>query len=427
MDDPNSHKYWVINKKAYDLTKFLDKHPGGKYILELNKGRDCTEMFYSYHMASGMKLRVFEGMLKEYYVRDAYPNEIETKFNWDSPDLYIDFKERIANYFKGKSIKANTYGWTIYGIMIVLTLISIYLWIQGYWISLLLIPFCGAYLSSSILHDATHYAMVKSPIWNERLSYLGLYHCLPLTWYHQHVIGHHTQTNIQGRDPDLEHFRVNQMKFGWRTNVKQQHQNYYLKWRNYFPLFAIMASYGPIIYRSVDCLISGTYLNRVKFQFTSKREVIEFLLELSLFIFGPWFMISKLGWVKGLIFIAVPRFIHGVGYYFMSQVSHIQEDAFKFIDDKNVNPNNEWVVHQICTSVDYETQSLFWSFVSVGLNNQAIHHICPTVHPCHYPELNKVLIKFCQDHNLPYQNKGSYVKMVKDHLHYIAKINDSVE
>ena len=35
----------VINKKVYDITKFLDEHPGGRAILVENAGLDSTEEF----------------------------------------------------------------------------------------------------------------------------------------------------------------------------------------------------------------------------------------------------------------------------------------------------------------------------------------------------------------------------------------------
>lgn len=41
---------WKIRGKVYDLTNFLDIHPGGRNILESSKGRDnLTELFNRYH------------------------------------------------------------------------------------------------------------------------------------------------------------------------------------------------------------------------------------------------------------------------------------------------------------------------------------------------------------------------------------------
>lgn len=41
---------WVtVDGKVYDITGFLDKHPGGKEMLLLAAGRECTDLFNSYH------------------------------------------------------------------------------------------------------------------------------------------------------------------------------------------------------------------------------------------------------------------------------------------------------------------------------------------------------------------------------------------
>ena len=35
---------WYIRGQAYDLQPWLDRHPGGRYILETTRGTDCTEL-----------------------------------------------------------------------------------------------------------------------------------------------------------------------------------------------------------------------------------------------------------------------------------------------------------------------------------------------------------------------------------------------
>ena len=63
--------YWNLYGKKYDLTDFLDKHPGGRRILELSKGnKDLTPLFESKKLLVGCKVRVCnsynQGMLLAY-------------------------------------------------------------------------------------------------------------------------------------------------------------------------------------------------------------------------------------------------------------------------------------------------------------------------------------------------------------------------
>ena len=48
---------WLINSKAYDVTDFMDKHPGGRSILEHTRNTgDITTLFDSYHAFSDKKM-----------------------------------------------------------------------------------------------------------------------------------------------------------------------------------------------------------------------------------------------------------------------------------------------------------------------------------------------------------------------------------
>lgn len=47
-----SDKIWWIHGNGYDLSKFVERHPGGKEAILLGRGRDCTALFESYHIFS---------------------------------------------------------------------------------------------------------------------------------------------------------------------------------------------------------------------------------------------------------------------------------------------------------------------------------------------------------------------------------------
>ena len=53
----------VIHDRVYDVTKFLDEHPGGKAIMIVNAGIDSTEVFEDVGHSSDAR-----EMLKEYLI-----------------------------------------------------------------------------------------------------------------------------------------------------------------------------------------------------------------------------------------------------------------------------------------------------------------------------------------------------------------------
>ncbi|PNH06950.1 putative Delta(5) fatty acid desaturase C [Tetrabaena socialis] len=54
------HTNWIIAGQAYDLAKFVKHHPGGVDAILLGRGRDCTELFEQYHVLNDKHLRVLE-------------------------------------------------------------------------------------------------------------------------------------------------------------------------------------------------------------------------------------------------------------------------------------------------------------------------------------------------------------------------------
>src|SRR5437016_2101838 len=67
---------WYIHDKKYDLTEFMNHHPGGKEILEACKGKnDCTASFESYHAMCNMSK--IKKLMTKYEAHDK--NTIKSK------------------------------------------------------------------------------------------------------------------------------------------------------------------------------------------------------------------------------------------------------------------------------------------------------------------------------------------------------------
>ncbi|MDT5136467.1 MAG: hypothetical protein QOD58_729 [Mycobacterium sp.] len=77
---------WVYNGRAYDLSDWIAKHPGGAFMIGRTKNRDITAIVASYHKDPAK----VERMLKRYALdRDATPRDIHPKHN-APPFLFKD-------------------------------------------------------------------------------------------------------------------------------------------------------------------------------------------------------------------------------------------------------------------------------------------------------------------------------------------------
>jgi cytochrome b involved in lipid metabolism len=74
----------------YDLTNFVDRHPGGQEWISLTKGIDITEMFETHHVTDKA-----EQLLGKYFVRDAkLPRNYKITFKADG--FYRTLKKRVS-------------------------------------------------------------------------------------------------------------------------------------------------------------------------------------------------------------------------------------------------------------------------------------------------------------------------------------------
>jgi cytochrome b involved in lipid metabolism len=80
--------------QVYDLTSWVDTHPGGKEVLLLMGGRDATAAFESYHPFTDKPKKLigkFEiGAVKDYEFPQYRPDS----------GFYAETNKRLAAYFK---------------------------------------------------------------------------------------------------------------------------------------------------------------------------------------------------------------------------------------------------------------------------------------------------------------------------------------
>lgn len=77
----------VVHGKVYDLTNFVDIHPGGEIIYD-GAGGDCTPMWESYHPLETAKA----GVPEKYCI--GYVRDYEDFYSWDGK-FYDTVKERV--------------------------------------------------------------------------------------------------------------------------------------------------------------------------------------------------------------------------------------------------------------------------------------------------------------------------------------------
>lgn len=62
----------VIHGRVYDVSRFLNEHPGGEEVLLEQAGTDASESFEDVGHSSDAR-----EMLKQYYIGDVHPNDLK--------------------------------------------------------------------------------------------------------------------------------------------------------------------------------------------------------------------------------------------------------------------------------------------------------------------------------------------------------------
>ena len=91
---------WVyVDDTVYDVTSFIDRHPGGRDMILLMAGRDITDLFRTYHPFTETPMKVIQqfkiGKLKG---RSEFPI-----FQPDS-GFYKECRLEIGRYFKDNNL-----------------------------------------------------------------------------------------------------------------------------------------------------------------------------------------------------------------------------------------------------------------------------------------------------------------------------------
>ena len=105
-----------IHDQYYNVTNFLDKHPGGSKILESCIGIDATASFESYHALSDFQ-RIRTIMKKYQTEPPTEPKDFieSAKYTFATNDFYSDVKLKVNEYFKtNKKSTKWTWIWLLY-------------------------------------------------------------------------------------------------------------------------------------------------------------------------------------------------------------------------------------------------------------------------------------------------------------------------
>lgn len=290
-------------------------------------------------------------------------------FNSAQSPFFKTLKEKVDTHFSNQRMDT-TGNLKLYfksGIQIV-TAVSIYtvlvFFTPGNLLSLTLCVLFGlnmAVIGFNIMHEGGHQSFSKHSWLNKISAYsLNALGGNAQYWKIKHNINHHTYTNIEGMDSDID------VKPFMRLHEDQPHY-WFHRFQHWYWFILYGISYiAWVFYEDFQKYFSrriAAYSEPVKF---STKEHLVFwitkVLYVIVYLITPVIMV---GWLKAFIGYIVISFICGLVTSVVFQLAHMVEHTqFPKPNPHSNKVQQEWAVHQVETTANFATKNNVISLVS---------------------------------------------------------------
>ena len=275
-------------------------------------------------------------------------------------------------------------------------------------------------IGMGIMHDAIHGSYSTNKHVNKYLGYtMNLIGANSTVWRIQHNVLHHTYTNIDQSDDDINPPSVLRFSPHAKKNWLHKFQHIYV-W-----FFYGLSTISWIT--SKDFIRINRY--RKKGFFSKKNEFKTELAKLigwKLFYYSyalilPILIVPLAPWIIILAFLSM-HFMTGILISIVFQVSHITPSVEFPLPDGDGMLEGDWYAHQLATTSNFSPKSGFLSWLIGGLNYQIEHHLLPNICHIHYKKISDIVELTAKEHGIPYHTKRTLGSAIWDHIKMLKEL-----
>jgi len=374
---------WVYKGRAYDLSDWISKHPGGAFFIGRTKNRDITSIIQAYHKNPEAIERVLERYALD---REARPEDVHPKCNapeflfkedfnsWrDTPRYRFDNKDdllhRVKARLKDPALAARIKKMDKIFNMVVVGLAVAYVAVQGLrlaepgWMPLPLFVIAMVLLRCS-LAGFGHYAIHRRQKGLTRLFANAFdinYVALGLVTADGHTLLHHPHTQSEVDIKKNVFTMMMRLPRLLRIPVHTIHK------------FGQMVTGMPV--RILDVVritrkigvkeVYGTWRNAIAHIIGSAGLRVLLIGELVAFLLAGEF------WAWALQFVATLW----VSTFLIVSSHDFEDDS----DEELATDNDDWGIHQLTEAHDLKVVGNRYvdCFLSAGLSSHRAHHVLP--------------------------------------------------
>lgn len=344
-------------------------------------------------------------------------------------DFYKVLRSRVNEYFKENNVSryanANMVLKTIFMISLYLVPFILMLTVfENPWFIFLmwiLMGFGMAGIGLSIMHDANHGAYSKNKTVNYILGKLiNIVGGSDVNWRIQHNVLHHTYTNVEGMDEDIQIGAL--MRFSPNQKLLKGHRFQHL--------------YAWFLYGFMTLMWTGTK-DFAQFSRYHKRDLIKTqglkptnvligiiiskVIYLGLFLVLP-IIFSPIAWWATVLGFVTMHYIAGLTLACIFQPAHVVPSSNFPVPDETGNIEEDWAVSQLLNTANFAPKARVFSWYVGGLNYQVEHHLFPNICHVHYRKIAHIVEKTAIEYNLPYHSYKTFLGALRGHANMLKNL-----
>lgn len=134
-------------------------------------------------------------------------------------------------------------------------------------------------------------------------------------------------------------------------------------------------------------------------------------------------------WLAGLVAVVAHVATSGLMFALFSQINHLNEASLEARESNDRDPmlKNSWAACQIETSNNFAADSVFWHFLSNGLNLQIEHHLFPGLNHCHLHHIAPVVKATCEEYGVCYKSYESWNDVFQATLSWLDMLANELD
>ena len=322
--------------------------------------------------------------------------------------FYAALKARVGAHFEatgrarsgGGAMHAKTaviLGWFAASYALLLALGALSPWLAvALTISLAL---ATAGIGFSVMHDANHGAYARSRVVNRLFGLaLDLVGASSYLWRFKHNVQHHTYSNVDGMDADIDaapflRLAATQRRRGWH------------RWPHLYgwALYGVLALKWWFVDDVLDVV---------------RRRIGALPVPRPRGLEAIGFVAGKLGaFTLGIVLAVVFQLAHTVPGATFHAVAGAGDERRMLTG---------FAEHQVRATVDFAPSNRLLGWYAGGLNFQIEHHLFPEVCHVHYPAIAPIVERTCREAGIPYRAAPTLRSAVAAHYRFLYALGRPV-